>query len=240
VGASALVTKLQAFVDLDRHDLAQLEQLSRQAGTVKAKHDLISEGDPAEHVHLMIDGWAARYKLLSNGKRQIMAFLLPGDFCDLHVALLGQMDHGIIALTECKVAYVESSDLDDLIFNNDRLTRALWWVTLQDEAVLRRWVVNVGRRDAYERIAHIFCEIHARMTLIGRVDDDRLTLPLTQDELADATGLTAVHTNRTLQRLRQENLIEIGGGSLRILDVNALREAGGFDPKYLHVQQCGR
>ena len=113
----------------------------------------------------------------------------------------------------------------------------MWWGTLVDEAVLRQWVVNVGRREAYARIAHILCELHARMQAVGLVTEDQLALPLTQDELADATGLTPVHVNRTLQRLRGDNLIEIGSGRLNVLDLGKLKKAGGFDPSYLHIQR---
>jgi CRP-like cAMP-binding protein len=117
------------------------------------------------------------------------------------------------------------------------LTKALWWATLVDEGVLREWILNVGRRDAYERIAHLLCEMHARMKMVGLVEDGRLALPLTQQELADTTGLTAVHVNRTLQRLRKENLIEMSKGMLTILDVDGLREAAGFTGNYLHIKR---
>lgn len=185
----------------------------------------------------MIEGWAARYKILPDGSRQIMAILIPGDFCDLHVTILGEMDHGIVALSPCKVAYVVPGDLDALTSENSRLARALWWATLLDEGVLRSWIVSVGRRDAHERVAHLLCEMHTKMTMIGLVHGDRLALPLTQDELADATGLTSVHVNRTLQQLRSENLIEIGSGSLTVLDVARLRDAAGFNPNYLHAKR---
>lgn len=234
---SILVKKLETVADLSVDDREQLRKLCREIAPVHAKGDITSEGDRPEHVHLIVQGWAARYKLLADGKRQITAFLIPGDFCDLHVAVLGHMDHSIVALSQCKVAYIDSSDLDRLTSENSRLAKAMWWATLVDEATLRQWVVNVGRRDAYQRVAHILCEIYARMKLVGLVEDNQLALPLTQDELADATGLTAVHTNRMLQRLRQENLIEIGSGKLHLLDVRALREAGGFDPNYLHIER---
>lgn len=232
---TALVRKLETVADLTAGDKAQLHDLCRDVGRVKAKRDVISEGDRPERVHLIVRGWAARYKLLKDGKRQITAFLIPGDLGDVHVTLLSHMDHGIVALTPCTVAYLDSSELHRVTSDNSRLARAMWWSTLVDEATLRQWVVNVGRRDAYQRIAHVLCEVHARMELVGLVEDGRLPLPLSQDELADATGLTAVHTNRTIQRLRQDGLIEIGGGMLRVPDIEALQEAGGFDPNYLHV-----
>ena len=234
---TVLVRKLEAVADLTAADKARLHQLCREVGKVRAKRDVISEGDRPDRVHLIVRGWAARYKLLNDGRRQITAFMIPGDLGDVHVTVLDQMDHGIMALTPCTVAYLDGSELDRITSENSRLAKAMWWSTLVDEATLRQWVVNVGRRNAYQRIAHVLCEMHARMKLVGLVDENRLALPLSQDELADATGLTAVHTNRTIQRLRQEKLIEIGGGILKVPDVAALEEAGGFDPNYLHFSR---
>jgi CRP-like cAMP-binding protein len=231
------VRKLETVADLTSTDKAQLHELCRDVGKVRAKRDVISEGDAPERVHLIVRGWAARYKLLDDGRRQITAFLIPGDLGDIHVTLLGQMDHGIMALTPCTVAYLDGSELDRVTSQNSRLAKAMWWSALVDAATLRQWVVNVGRRDAYQRIAHILCEIYERMKLVGLVDENKLSLPLSQDELADASGLTAVHTNRTIQRLRQENLIELGGGMLKVPDVAALQRAGGFDPNYLHLER---
>jgi CRP-like cAMP-binding protein len=234
---SILVHKLQTVTDLSVSDREQLHQLCHEVGRVHAKNDIISEGNRPERVHLIVRGWAARYKLLADGRRQITAFLIPGDFCDLHVAVLGYMDHGIVAISECHVAYIDSKELDRVTSENSRLAKSMWWSTLVDEATLRQWVVNVGRRDAYQRIAHILCEMYSRMSLVGLVADGRLALPLTQDDLADATGLTPVHVNRTLQRLRKEGLIEIGSGRLHILDIVALRNRGGFDSNYLHIER---
>lgn len=234
---SVLAKRLETVADLTTEDRAQLNHLCRNVGRINAKRDVISQGDRPEHVHLILKGWAARYTLVPDGSRQITAFLIPGDFCDLHVTVLGHMDHGIVALSPCTVAYIDTKELDRLTADNSRLTRAMLWSTLVDEAVLRQWVVNVGRRDAYARVAHILCEMHARMKMIGMVEDDHLALPVTQYELADATGLTSVHINRVLQRLRQENLIEIGGGMLNVLRISALQEAAGFDPNYLHLKR---
>ena len=234
---SPLVARLEVVADLSEADKALVARLYADVRTVPAKRDIISEGDRPDHVHLIAEGWAARYKTLPNGSRQIVALLIPGDFCDLHTAILGQMDHGIVALTKCRIAYIPGAQLDALTSNHNGLTRALWWTTLVDEAILRSWVVNAGRRDAYQRIAHLLCEMHLRMKMIGLVTDDRFELPLTQEELADSTALTPVHTNRTLQRLRREGLIELHGGVLTVLDVSALREAAGFDPSYLHIKR---
>jgi CRP-like cAMP-binding protein len=232
-----VIAKLKTVADLHEADVQQLLALCQDVRTVPPRHDILNEGERPDHVHVIVEGWAARYKTLASGARQIVAFLIPGDFCDLHVAVLGHMDHGIVALSRCRIAYIPSHALDELTSDHNGLTKAMWWATLVDESVLREWVLNVGRRDAYERIGHLLCEMHARMQLVGLVDDGRLALPLTQEELADATGLTAVHTNRTLQRLRKENLIEIGSGMLTVLDVERLRKAAGFDPSYLHIKR---
>lgn len=233
----SVIAKLETVADLRETDVAQLRAICNHLRQVPAKCDIIAEGERPEHVHVIVDGWAARYKMLPNGTRQIVAFLIPGDFCDLHVAVLDKMDHGIVALTRCRVAYVPSSDLDALTADHDGLTKALWWATHVDEAVLRSWVVNNGRRDANQRIAHLLCELHLRMTMVGLVNYNRFSLPLTQDVLADATGLTAVHTNRTLQKLRGEGLIDLHGGMLTVLDLEKLRQVAGFDPSYLHIKR---
>ena len=232
-----LFARLATVAHLRDDDKELLSQLCGDVRTVDAKRDIISQGDRPDHVHLMISGWAGRYKMLPNGSREIVAFLIPGDFCDLHVAVLGHMDHGIVALTRCRVAYIVSRDLDELTSHHNGLTKALWWSTLVDVAVLRSWVVNAGRRTAYERIAHLFCEMHLRMRLVGLAEDDRFDMPITQEELADATALTSVHVNRTLQTLRKEGLIEFRSGILCVLDVDRLQEAAGFDADYLHLKR---
>jgi CRP-like cAMP-binding protein len=232
---SALVRKLTTFADLNEVQRNKLDALCSDVRTVASKTDIASDGDRPESIQLIVDGWAARYKHLPDGGRQIMAFLLPGDLLDAHVTILGHMDHGVRAITRCKVAYIKADSLDTLTSEDNLLARACWWSTLVDEATLRSWIVSLGRRDAYERVAHLLCEIHARAALLGLVHYDRFDLPFTQEEIADATGLTAVHTNRTLQRLRAENLIELSGKVLTVLDVTALQEVAGFDPSFLHL-----
>jgi CRP-like cAMP-binding protein len=232
--SNRLVMKLRGPSDLSAEDEDAILALCSKVREVGARRDIISEGDNPENVHVMMEGWAARYKVVDDGARQITAFLLPGDFCDLHVAILGEMDHGIVALTPAKVAYVPHQAMEELQRERPELVRALWWATLVDEAVLRSWIVNIGRRDAQQRIAHLFCELHARLKLVGLVTAGQFDLPLTQEILADALGLTPVHVNRTLQRLRSDDLIVLKSGELTILDIEGLRKLAGFDPNYLH------
>ena len=232
-GNDPFVAKLTAAADLSEEEKQAIRRVYADTREVPARGDIISEGEKPEHVHIILDGWAARYKILADGGRQITAFLLPGDFCDLHVTILGEMDHSILALTPVTVAYVSHKTMESLPRERPELGRAMWWATLVDEAVLRSWIVNLGRRDAHARIAHLFCEIHARLKVVGLADGE-FDVPLTQEVLADALGLTPIHINRVLQRLRSEGLISFRAGMLTIHDAAALRDVAGFDPNYLH------
>lgn len=232
-----LVAKLSCFGPLPTSDQLMLEQIFKERGTVERKRDVISMGDSTRFVHLVLDGWAARYKILPNGGRQITAFLLPGDLCDIHVAILGSMDHGIVALTDCRIAYADPQDIERLTTTTPGLTRALWGAALLDAAILRQWVVSNGRRSAVDAVAHLICELHGRLMMVRLADDSGFHLPLTQEELADATGVTTVHMNRVLHQLRQTGLIERDQKTLVVPDVQALRKAAGFDIAYLHLMK---
>lgn len=235
-GVSPLVAKLQTVAELSSGDLEALAHLSSDAREMGARRNIIREGDRPDHVHLIVDGWAARYKLLPDGSRQITAFLIPGDFCDLHIAVLGEMDHSIATLTRATVAFIHHRTIQELT-DRPGLTRAFWWATLVDEAVLRAWIVNAGRRDAHGAIGHLICELYVRMKNVGLVTGHRFELPLTQEEIADALGLTPVHVNRVLQRMRAEELISLKRGSLTILDYPRLEESSGFSANYLHIER---
>lgn len=195
---------------------------------------IIAQGERPDHVNLVLEGWACRYQTLPDGARQITAFLLPGDFCDAHITLFNAMDHNISALSTCHVARIDRQMMAALL-DRPAIARALWWASLVDEAVLRAWIVNLGRRDAFDRIGHLICEVHARLCNVGLAQGDEFELPLTQEDLADALGLTPVHVNRTVRRLREEGLIEMKRGWLKILHVQKLQHVVGFDPNYLHL-----
>ena len=202
-----------------------------------ARRDIIREGERPDHVHLMITGWSCRYKLLPDGSRQITAFLVPGDFCDTHITLFDQMDHSIASVTDSEVAFIPRAKMLELA-ERPRIARALWWASLVDEAVLRSWIVNLGRRDAFERVGHLICEMHARLRNVGLALDGEFELPLTQEELGDATGLTSVHINRTLKRLREENLVIFQRRHIAVVDMARLQELVGFDANYLHLPEA--
>jgi CRP-like cAMP-binding protein len=168
-------------------------------------------------VHLILDGFACRYKLTDEGTRQIMAYLVPGDFCDLHVFILKEMDHSIATLSRCTVGDIPRDRILTLL-ERPAIAKALWWATLVDEAVLREGLVNIGRREAAERIAHLVCELLLRLRAVGLANGGGFELPITQAELADIVGLSDVHVNRSLQALREAGLITLKGKHLVILD----------------------
>jgi CRP-like cAMP-binding protein len=208
---------------------------SRRVRYVPARTDVIRQGENPRVVNLIVDGWGCRYKQLSDGRRQILSLFLPGDICDANVYMLEVMDHSVGALTDAKIAEVSPQEFGEAIGGDGRLARLLWFNDLRTMAIQREWTTNIGQRTARERIAHLFCETYHRLRLIGRADINTCAFPLTQNDLADATGLTPVHVNRMVQELRRDGLIELAQRRLRIIDLPALEAEAFFDPIYLHV-----
>jgi CRP-like cAMP-binding protein len=230
---NAFIRKLDYGAKLTEEDRALLASVSCRTHEVPARQDIISEGDIPSDVHLVMEGLACRYKMLPDGKRQIMALFLPGDICDLHVQILGWMDHSIGTLTACRMVELDPGTIETLTAN-PRINRALWWSTLVDEGTLREWLVNMGQRTADRGIAHLLCELFFRFRMIGLADGNSYVLPMTQDELADATGLTPIHVNRMLRELKTQGLIEIAGRRITVPDLDALIDFSDFNDNYLH------
>ena len=226
--------KLEGFVPLPETDSTLLLQASQNAQEVSAGTDLIREGDPPAGLFLILEGFACRYKQRENGSRQIMAYLLPGDAGDLDVALLETMDHSIRTLSDCKVVRIAPETVRELL-RRPAVAAALRKSALVDEATLREWLVNVGRRTAVERLAHLLCEVHLRLQVVSRADGNHFELPLTQQDLADTTGQTSVHVNRALRELRERGLIGLQQKHLTILDLPRLKQLAEFKPGYLHL-----
>lgn len=231
------IRKLEHFVPFSPDERALFAQHTRRTVHLPAKCEIASEGADPKDVHLILSGFACRYKILEDGSRQIVAYLVPGDFCDLHVFILKAMDHTIGTLTECHVAKLSSQDIADLC-EKPSIAKALWWSTLVDQSILREWLVNVGRRSAEERIAHLLCELLVRLKSVGLVDgDNRFLLPVTQTELADTLGLTVVSVNRMIRNLRKDGMISAEGRNLVVRDVGRLKEFCGFNETYLHLRE---
>lgn len=225
-----------AFSDEDRKLLDDL--ISDRQSDYGAKADIIREGEHSPDIHIVITGLACRYKMLEDGSRQIMAFLVPGDPCDSEIFILNAMDHSIAAMSPSRIASVSGTIMKDLLLNRPSIALAFWWSTLQDEGILRERIIDEGRRDAYSRIAFLIYEVFVRMRAIGVIDDNRFEFPVTQTDLADATGMTPVHANRMLQQLREEGLIAVEGKTWTILNAAGMRKAARFEGNYLHLDRA--
>jgi CRP-like cAMP-binding protein len=232
-----LIQKLEQFQKLSDDEKRVLEAAITKVVEFDSREDIIRDGERPECVHLLLTGWAARYKILPQGERQIMAYLIPGDLCNIHIALLDRMDHGIASLSRCEVGLIPRAKVDEIMEEHIQLARALFWATLVDEAILREWLVSIGRRSAEKRVAHLFCEMLLRLRAIGLTTENSFELPLTQEELADTMGISSVHMNRTLQELRSADLVTSKGRLLTINDVERLMEFSGFEASYLHQRE---
>jgi len=231
------IAKLEHGAELREEDRQRLRMLVSDPKEIGPRLDLIQEGDRPEDVHLVLEGFACRYKLLPDGGRQIMAYLVPGDLCDLHVAILGEMDHGIATLSACQIVHIPRKSVEELTEKHGRINRALWWASLVDEAILREWLVNMGRRPADKQLAHLLCELLVRLQSVGRASKNSYEFPVTQAELADTLGITTVHVNRMLKQLRDDGQITLKGRHMTIDDVDGLKEFAGFNPNYLHLSR---
>jgi len=231
-----LVLKLEQRDRLSEVEKRVLENAISRVRVVEADEDIVHEGERPSESSLLLDGFAARYKIFSSGRRQITAIHVPGDFVDLHSFLLKTLDHGVLALTPCRVAVVPHAALERITDEHPHLARLLWLTTLIDGAIHREWLTAMGRLSATAHLAHFICELFLRLQTVGRTDGDTFQLPLTQAELGDTLGLSTVHVNRVLQELRKEGLIRWQGDSLTILDRGRLEKVGEFTPTYLSLQ----
>lgn len=231
-----LILKLEMFASLPEADRRLLDKMILGARAVGPHIDLASEGDAPNEASLVLEGFACRYKLLKNGRRQIMAYLIPGDFCDLQVFILKTRDHSIGTLSHCRVVSISQQQIFELM-QRPAIALAFLMCALVDEATLREWLLNIGARDAAERVAHLLCELLLRLQSVGLANGSRYELPITQSELADTMGLSVVHISRVLRRLRANGLITLNGKKLVILDVAKLKEFSGFNPNYLHLAE---
>src|SRR4051794_22578460 len=236
--SNPLVRKLESILVLSEDEKDVLRTVSGTIKTVGPRQDLVREGDRPHECCLVLEGFVYRYKLTEEGKRQIFSFHIPGDIPDLQSLHIDVMDHSLASLTATKAMFIPHETVCDLMRRCPRIGDAFWRDTLIDAAVFREWIMNLGRREAYGRIAHLLCEFYVRLRAVGLTNRDVCEMPFTQAELADATGLSAVHVNRTLQELRGKGLITLRAGSLTVLDWERLKEAGEFDPAYLHMKKA--
>ena len=231
-----LIRKLNQRDTLSDEEKSVLTKAVSHTKYVGADADLVRDGDCPSESCLVLEGFTCRYKLLPDGKRQIMAVHNPGDFLDLHSFIQKRMDHGVATLTPCKVAYFPHEALCRITESHPHLARLLWLSTLIDAGIYREWLVGMGRRSTTGQLAHLLCELYLRLQAVGFTNGSRFQLPLTQEELGDTLGLSLVHTNRTVQQLRREGLITWEGQTITVLDWDYLRQLANFDATYLHLE----
>jgi CRP-like cAMP-binding protein len=232
-----LIRKLDSIFTLADDEKQAILSLPVQAMALKADQEIVREGDRPSQSCLILSGFACTYKLTASGKRQIVAFTIAGDIPDLQSLHLNVLDTGVSTISPCTVGFIPHEALRSLCERYPRIAAAFWRETLIDASVFREWVMNVGRREGYSRMAHVLCELLVRLRAVGLAEDHVCDLPITQSEFADAVGLTTVHVNRVLQQLRADGLIQTQGTRLKIPDWEKLKEAGEFDPMYLHLEQ---
>ncbi len=233
-GGDVLARRLSGFGPLSEGDRARLAELTHQSKEVRPRVELASEDDDVEAATVILDGVACRYRDRADGRRQVLSFLLPGDLCDLDLLVASRTDYAVGTLSACRVAAVPRALLLDLVHQHPPVFRAMQLAKLADEARSRDWVMTLGSSTAAERLAHLLCEIMDRLQAVGLATADGCDLPLTQTDFADATGLSAVHVNRTLQTLRGQRLIELRGRKLRVPDVARLHGMAGFRERGTH------
>jgi len=232
-----MIRKFGRRAPLADGDREALLRLPYRLQKMEAGKYIVREGSSATHSALIIAGFAVRQKSTPDGSRQIVSVHIPGDFIDLEGAFLTTADHNIQALTRCELALVPIAAIRALVAEHPTIARAMWVDALVDGSIFREWVLNVGRRDARERIAHLLCEFARRLDVAGLANGDGYELPMTQEQLADATGLTSVHVNRTLKSMDAEGLVVRHRRFIRIPDWERLRDVAGFNELYLHLDQ---
>ncbi|MDD1450058.1 Crp/Fnr family transcriptional regulator [Sphingomonas sp. H160509] len=230
--------KMEQFTSFTDGERARLDAIiTFKQRVFQAQEDVIADGAHSEYCHVLLTGLACRYKLLPDGERQIMAFLVPGDLCDAEIFILKRMDHAVGTLTPSTTAMIHSSEMKTLLRETSSISDALWWGTMTDLGVLRERIIDQGRRDSSERVAHLLYEMPVRYRVSGATSTNAIDFPITQADLADATGMTASHVNRVLQRFREDGTIELRNKTLTVTDPARLRSLGQFNPAYLHLDR---
>lgn len=237
--AERIVRRLETRAPLDEADREAIRALPIVSRVLEPASYVVREGEAPEICAVLMSGFAYRHKVTMSGERQILAVHMPGEFLDLQNSFLDVADHNVQALTRAEVAIVPVAVLRALAHARPAVAHAMWIDTLIDAAIFREWIVNVGRRDSITRIAHLLCEFALRLRALGLVDEYRYELPMTQEQIADATGLTPVHVNRVLKELGRLGLIVRDKRAVSIADWDRLRQVGDFSTRYLHFERGG-
>src|SRR3954471_3320355 len=231
-----LIRKLESITSLSEDERRAIRNLPLTLREFRADQDIVSEGDRPWQCCLVLEGLLYRYKVLPDGTRQILSFHVPGDIPDLQSLHLSVMDHALAPVAAAKVALIPHDPLRGLCHSQPRVADIFWRDTLIDAAIFREWIVNVGGREAYGRIAHVICEVFLKLNAVGLATGNSFEFPVTQSKMGDSTGLSTVHVNRSLMALRADRLITLERGRCTIDNWEGLKQAAMFDPTYLHLQ----
>ncbi len=229
--------RLESLVPLSGQDGDAIERITATSETFAARTDLLAQHETEGGRLILMEGFACRYRLLAEGRRQITAYLVPGDSHDLDVSVSNRMNQGMTTLTPVRVVRAEPATIAAVTRDHPAIAEGLRLAEKVEEATLCEWLVNIGARPALSRIAHLFCELELRLRAVGLAENDRCDMPITQYDLADTAGLSSVHVNRTLQELRRQGLITLTGRTLTIRDRPSLRAMAGFQPGYLRLRE---
>jgi len=232
-----MVRKLELWHPLSAEERAAVLALPFTRRQLNAHDHIVWEGDRPQHTCLLLSGYAFRHKVAGNGGRQILSIHIKGDLVDLQNSMLGTADHNVQMLTACEVALIPFEMILDLTFQMPNIGMAMWYETLVEASIFREWILNIGRRDAHARIGHLLCEFAVRLEVAELGIQTDYELPITQEQLADAVSLTAVHVNRTLKKFEGDGLISRQSScAVTIGDWNKLAHAGDFESTYLHLR----
>jgi CRP-like cAMP-binding protein len=231
-----MLKKLAYWHPLKKSDEQALLALPHRIRDISPHHYIVREREAATHCCMMLSGFSVRHKIVAGGARQILSIHMKGDIVDLQNSILGTADHSVQMLTAGQVALIPRDAVRQLALDHPRVGMAMWQDTLVDASIFREWIANIGRRNAPTRIAHLLCEFSLRLKVAGLGEQTKYTLPMTQDQLADAVGLTSVHVNRTLKALEHDNLIARRQRSVTIGNWQRLADVGDFDSTYLHLR----
>lgn len=229
--------KLEYSQRLSDDDRDALLDLPHSLKTFEPHSYIVREGDRPTHTCLLRDGFVYRHKIVGNGARQICAIHIPGDIVDLQNSLLGLADHSVQVLTSSEVVLIPRRTIQKIAIERPAIGQAMWLDTLVDGSIFREWITNIGRRQARRRLAHLLCEFSVRLEAAGLGKHDEYELPMTQDQLADCTGLTAVHVNRTLREMDAEGLLIRKNRSVTVNDWKKLVSVADFRTAYLHLRE---
>lgn len=234
---TAHLKKLRLRTDISSEEEGVIRGLVADTRRFRADEALVRAGEQLDHSMLLLDGWLVRCKDLPSGERQVLEIHVAGDFADLHGYTLKRLDHDVVSVTSGTVALVPHPALTELTEKHPHLARVYWLSTNIDAAISREMALSLGQRSAISRMAHLFCELHVRLGIVGRTRGNTFDFPLTQRELSECLGLTVVHVNRTLQELRRMGLVEAENRQITILDRPRLEALAEFDPGYLHLDK---